>query len=131
MARNTSKKLSAATLGAGIVNPREFCLFAPDEALVLRVYADEDQSVVVWNLEPGQKNAIHVHAANAHGIVVLQGSGVCLKGASESVPITAGDCLIVPRGVAHGIRHTGDVRMSYLAFTTAGDGGYVRGAAAG
>ena len=43
------------------------------------------------------------------------------------MPITAGDCIIVPRGAAHGIRNTADTRLSYLAFTTAGEGGYVRG----
>jgi mannose-6-phosphate isomerase-like protein (cupin superfamily) len=128
MARDDSKKLTAATLGSGVIKPQEFCRFTPAEAMVVPVYADEDQSVVVWNLEPGQENAIHVHAANAHGIVVLQGSGVCLQGEDEQVPITAGDCLIVPRGVAHGIRNTADTRLSYLAFTTAGEGGYVRGA---
>ena len=71
MARNDSKRLTEATLGAGVVNPRDFCLFAREEAMVVPVYSDQDQSIVVWNLEPGQENTIHVHAANAHGIVVL------------------------------------------------------------
>jgi 4-carboxymuconolactone decarboxylase len=128
MARDDSKRLTAATLGSGVVQPREFCRFASDEAMVVPVYSDQDQSVVVWNLAPGQQNAVHVHAANAHGIVVLQGSGAYLHDGGEPVAINAGDCLIVPRGTAHGIRNTGDAPLSYLAFTTAGEGGYVRGA---
>ncbi|HLH23449.1 MAG TPA: cupin domain-containing protein [Chloroflexota bacterium] len=128
MARDDSMKLTAATLGRGVVRPRDYCLFVHDEAMVVPVYSDQDQSVVVWNLEPGQENTLHVHAANAHSIVVLQGSGVYLRGEDEEAAITAGDCIIVPRGTAHGIRNTGDGPLSYLAFTTAGEGGYVRGA---
>jgi mannose-6-phosphate isomerase-like protein (cupin superfamily) len=128
MSRDDSKKLTEATLGTGVVRPREFCLFAREEAMVVPMYSDQDQSIVVWNLEPAQENAVHVHAANAHGIVVLQGSGVYLKGEAEQVPITAGDCIIVPRSTAHGIRNTTNTRLSYLAFTTAGEGGYVRSA---
>jgi quercetin dioxygenase-like cupin family protein len=128
MARNDSKRLTAATLGSGVVQPREFCLFAREEAMVVPVYHDQDQSIVVWNLEPGQENMIHVHAANAHSIVVLQGSGIYLRDEGEPVPIRTGDCIIVPRGTAHGIRNTGDAPLSYLAFTTTGEGGYVRGA---
>src|SRR3982751_3473407 len=100
MARDDSKKLTAASLGSGVIRPGEFCVFAAEEAMVVPVYSDQDQSVVVWNLEPGQENAIHVHAANAHGIVVLQGSGAYLQDGGEQAAISAGDCLIVPRGTA-------------------------------
>ena len=127
MARDASMLLTEATLGAGVVKPRDYCRFAAHEAMVVPMYNDQDQGIVVWNLEPGQENSIHVHAGNAHGIVVLQGTGSYVRGESDVVPITAGDCIIVPRGTPHGIRNTGDARLSYLAFTTAGEGGYVRG----
>ncbi len=131
MARDDSKKLSAATLGSGVLQPRDFCRFSPQEAMVVPVYGDQDQSVVVWNLAPGQENTVHVHAKNAHAIVVLQGSGAYLRGEAEQVPITAGDCIVVPRGTPHGIRNTGDAPLSYLAFTTTGESGYLRGAVGG
>ncbi|HEY7062267.1 MAG TPA: cupin domain-containing protein [Chloroflexota bacterium] len=130
MSRDDSKKLTEETLGTGVLDPREYCLFDQAEAMVAPVYGDEDLSVVVWNLEPGQQNAVHVHAANGHGILILQGSGEYLRAGDERAPITAGDCLIVPRGTPHGIRNTSNTRLSYLAFTTTGDG-YVRGAVGG
>jgi mannose-6-phosphate isomerase-like protein (cupin superfamily) len=129
MSRDDSKKLTTATLGRGVVDPTGYCIFDRAEALVAPVYGDEDLSVVVWNLEPGQDNAAHVHAANGHTLLVLQGSGAYVKDGNEQVPIGAGDCVIVPRGVVHGVRNTGTERLSYLAVTSVGDGGYVRGAA--
>ncbi len=130
MSRDDSKKLSAETLGRGVVALGEYCRFDPDEAMVVPMYGDQDLSVVVWNLEPGQENAAHVHAANGHSLLVLQGQGVYVK-AGEQVPIGAGDCVIVPRGVVHGIRNTGAARLSYLAVTSVGERGYVRGAVGG
>jgi mannose-6-phosphate isomerase-like protein (cupin superfamily) len=127
MARDASMLLSGATLGTGVVNPLDYCRFAAHEPMVVPMYNDQDQGIVVWNLEPGQENTIHVHAGNAHGILVLQGNGAYVKGEADLVPITAGNCIIVPRGTPHGIRNTGQERLSYLAFTTAGEGGYVRG----
>jgi quercetin dioxygenase-like cupin family protein len=128
MARDDSLKRSRETLGTGVLAPSAYCRFAPDEALVVPVYGDDDLSVVVWNLEPGQENAPHVHATNGHTLLVLQGSGVYLRGDAEPVPIQTGDCVIVPRGVVHGVRNSGATRLSYLAVTTVGAGGYVRGA---
>jgi mannose-6-phosphate isomerase-like protein (cupin superfamily) len=131
MLEDNPQKLTEETLGTGVVNPFDYCRFAADKAKVMPLYSDQDQGIVVWNLEPGQENTIHVHAANAHGIVVLQGSGSYVKGETQLIPIKAGDCIIVPRGTPHGIRNTGDARLSYLAFTTAGEGGYVRGSVGG
>jgi quercetin dioxygenase-like cupin family protein len=130
MSRDDSKKLTADTLGRGVVQPQDYCLFSRDDAMVVPMYGDADLSVVVWNREPGQENAAHVHAANGHTILVLQGRGAYLKD-DEQVPIQAGDCVIVPRGVVHGIRNTGDARLSYLAVTSVGDTGYVRGPVGG
>ncbi len=131
MSRDDSLKRTAATLGTGVVAPHEFCRFDQAEAMVVPVYGDQDLSIVVWNLAPGQENSSHVHGSNAHGIVVLQGSGLYLKGGDEPVPLQAGDCIIVPRGSTHGIRNNGQAPLSYLAFTTTGEGGYVRGPVAG
>ncbi len=129
MARDDSLKLSATNLGSGVVATMTYCRFSPDEAMVVPMYGDDDLSVVVWNLEPGQENAPHVHPANGHTLMVLQGSGQYLRGDGAQAAIGQGDCVVVPRGVVHGIRNTGMGRLSYLAVTTVGDGGYVRGAA--
>ncbi len=109
-----------------VLDPGQFQRFSTEQATVVRVYSDDDQSVVVWNLEPGQENPSHVHPENAHTLMVLQGSGAYVTPDGSESPIKAGDFIIVPRSTTHGIRNTGATRLSYLAVTTLGGKGYVR-----
>ena len=121
-----STMMTPETVGTGVANPLEFRRFSPEQGFVVAMYKDQDVSVVVWNLEPGQENSTHVHQASAHVMLVLEGSGQRISDTADPAPIRAGETLIVPRGVVHGIRNTGDTRMSYLAITTLGEGDYVR-----
>jgi len=122
-----SSFMTPQTLGTGVYPISGFQQYSPDEGTVVRVYGeDPDVSVVVWNLEPGQDNSTHRHPANAHVQVVLEGTGIFLRGDKDAVPIKAGDCIIVPRGMAHGIKNTGTQRLSYIAATTRTGGGRVR-----
>ena len=74
----------------------------------MRVYEDPDLRLLVWNLEPGQENSVHVHPSFAQTLIVLEDSSAVLKGDNvELVPIKAGQCLVAPRGIPHGIRNTG------------------------
>src|SRR5712692_6878147 len=111
---------------AGVHDPRAFQQFSPDKATVVRVYGDEDVSVVVWNLDPGQENPPHTHPENAHTIMILEGAGQYLRQDGSQVPVKGGDCIIIPRGQSHGVRNTGDKPLSYLAVTTLAGKGYVR-----
>jgi quercetin dioxygenase-like cupin family protein len=101
--------------------------------MVVSIYGDEtDMSVVVWNLEPGQENPLHSHPGNAHTLYVLEGQGIYTRGGAPAEPIRAGQCIIVPRSVVHGVRNTGSTRLSYLAVTSLNAGeGYVRDSQAG
>ncbi len=126
MAAVREKQMTPETLGNGVYDPSNFRHFAPEEATVVLMYGqDPDVGVVVWNLEPGQENSTHTHPDSAHVITVLAGSGEYLKDGSP-VPIKAGECLIVPRGVVHGLRNTGGERLSYLAVTNVSPSGYTR-----
>lgn len=119
----SGQRLTPQTLGSGAYDPREWRRFSPDQGAVTGMYGgDPDISnIVVWCLEPGQENSTHRHPDSAHVIFVLEGSGLCLRG-DERPPdaIQAGQMLIVPRGVIHGIRNTGKERLSYVAVSTAG-----------
>jgi mannose-6-phosphate isomerase-like protein (cupin superfamily) len=123
--------LELATLGNGVHDPRRFQRYSAESATVVRMYSDQDLSMVVWNLEPGQENDLHQHPENAHALLVLEGEGEYLRGEHGSVPIRAGDCVIVPRGELHGIRNSGNARLSYFAITSQGQAGYVRNAGVG
>ena len=126
MPADHTKQLTPATLGDGVYDPRDFRTFNLEEATVVRLYHDDpDASVVVWNLEPGQENDSHEHPSNLHVFYILEGQGTYLKD-DESVSVRAGQCVIIPRGQAHGIRNTGTERLSYMAVSTYGPDGYVR-----
>ena len=127
MARvDASRRMPPDTLGSGVYDPRTFEQFRPEEGTIVPLYKDQDVSVVVWNLAPGQENSPHSHPTSAHVLWVLEGEGQYLKDDAVPVPIKTGECAIVPRGVVHSIRNTGRGNLSYLAVTSVGPGGYVR-----
>src|SRR5436190_20304435 len=113
-----SATMNPDTLGSGVHNPTTFRRFSEEKATVVPMYSDQDLSLVVWNLEPGQENDLHQHAENAHALIVLEGEGLYLKDDGTSVAIAAGECVIVPRQKVHGIRNTGTTRLSYFAITS-------------
>lgn len=64
--------------------------------------------------EPGQSHALHAHAGMDKVYQVVQGAGVFLLEGRE-LPMRAGDLLVAPEGVPHGIRNTGGDRLLVLA----------------
>lgn len=64
--------------------------------------------------EPGQSHALHAHAGMDKVYHVLVGEGVFLLDGRE-LPMTAGDLLVAPDGVPHGVRNTGAGRLLVMA----------------
>ena len=64
--------------------------------------------------EPGQSHALHAHAGQDKVYSVVEGQGMFLLEGRE-LPMTAGDLLVAPEGVPHGIRNTGARRLLVLA----------------
>jgi mannose-6-phosphate isomerase-like protein (cupin superfamily) len=64
--------------------------------------------------EPGQEHKLHAHAGLDKVYHVLAGSGLFLLEGRE-VPMSAGNLLIAPAEVPHGIRNTGGERLLVLA----------------
>ena len=64
--------------------------------------------------EAGQEHALHSHAEMDKVYHVLEGSGVFLLQDRE-LPMRAGDLLVAPEGIPHGIRNTGSQRLVVLA----------------
>jgi len=64
--------------------------------------------------EPGQAHAVHAHAGMDKLYSVLEGEGVFLLDDRE-LPMRAGDLLVAPDGVPHGVRNTGQRRLLVLA----------------
>ena len=63
--------------------------------------------------EPGQAHALHAHAGMDKVYQVVEGEGVFLL-EGRDVPMKAGDLLVAPDGVPHGVRNTGQGRLLVL-----------------
>jgi quercetin dioxygenase-like cupin family protein len=64
--------------------------------------------------EPGQTHPLHSHSGMDKLYHVLEGAGVFLLDGRE-LPMRAGDLLVAPEGVPHGIRNDGPARLLVLA----------------
>jgi quercetin dioxygenase-like cupin family protein len=64
--------------------------------------------------EPGQSHALHAHHGMDKVYQVIAGDGLFLLEGRE-LPMTAGDLLVAPDGVPHGVRNDGPGRLLVLA----------------
>jgi quercetin dioxygenase-like cupin family protein len=66
-----------------------------------------------FTLEPGGRIPSHRHDAIEHEQVVLEGSMVLELDGLER-PVSAGDCVLIPAGVAHSYENRGDRSVRFL-----------------
>ncbi|MGC4083375.1 MAG: cupin domain-containing protein [Vicinamibacterales bacterium] len=64
--------------------------------------------------EPGQSHRLHAHTGMDKVYVVIEGRGLFLL-ADEQLPMQAGDVLVAPDGVPHGVENTSDGRLLVMA----------------
>lgn len=69
--------------------------------------------------EPGQEHALHAHAGMDKLYSVIEGHGLFLLEGRE-LPMRAGDLLIAPEGVPHGIRNSSGARLLVMAVLAPG-----------
>src|SRR4051812_25352808 len=69
----------------------------------------------VYCLEPGQAQKPHQHDAADKVYAVLEGNVLARVGA-ESVSIGAGEAVLAPAGVDHGVENPGPGRAAVLVF---------------
>jgi quercetin dioxygenase-like cupin family protein len=72
--------------------------------------------------EPGQAHALHAHAGMDKVYHVIAGEGEFLL-EGEAQPMRAGDLLVAPADVPHGVRNTGAGRLIVLAVLAPGPAG--------
>jgi quercetin dioxygenase-like cupin family protein len=63
--------------------------------------------------EPGQAHELHAHLGMDKMYQVLEGAGLFLLEGQE-LPMSAGDLMVAPEGVPHGIRNPGPTRLLVL-----------------
>ena len=96
------------------IRPAEHAVYDPEKMGKSTLFQSDRLLVGLNAFEPGQEHRLHAHAGLDKVYHVLAGSGLFLLDGREA-PMTAGDLLIAPAEVPHGIRNTGSERLLVLA----------------
>ena len=97
-----------------VIRPADLAVFSPDKMGKATIFESSRLLVGLNSFEPGQSHALHAHAGQDKVYHVLDGEGVFLL-EDRRLPMKAGDLLVAPEGVAHGIHNTSDRRLIVLA----------------
>jgi quercetin dioxygenase-like cupin family protein len=97
-----------------VIRPADHAVYTPTRMGKTTLFASTHLLVGLNGFEPGQEHALHAHAGQDKAYLVAEGSGLFLLDGRE-LPMTAGDLLIAPEGVPHGVRNTGHTRLLVVA----------------
>jgi quercetin dioxygenase-like cupin family protein len=97
-----------------VIRPAELAVWRADAMGKSTIFASSRLLVGLNAFEPGQSHALHAHAGMDKMYQVLEGEGVFLLEGRE-LPARAGELLVAPEGVPHGIHNTGSGRLLVLA----------------
>jgi mannose-6-phosphate isomerase-like protein (cupin superfamily) len=97
-----------------VVKPAQHAVYSPEKMGKATLFQSARLLVGLNAFEPGQAHALHAHAGQDKVYSVVEGEGLFLLEGRE-LPMAAGDLLIAPEGVPHGIRNTGANRLLVLA----------------
>jgi quercetin dioxygenase-like cupin family protein len=96
------------------IRPEEHAVFAADKMGKATLFHSDRIMVGLNSFEPGQEHSLHAHSGMDKVYHVLSGKGRFLLEGRE-IPMEAGQMLIAPEGVAHGIRNDAEERLIVLA----------------
>ncbi len=97
-----------------VIRPAEHAAFDPQKMGKSTLFRSDRMLVGLNAFEPGQEHKLHSHAGMDKVYHVLAGHGLFLL-ADRELPMRAGEMLVAPENVPHGIRNTGDERLLVLA----------------
>lgn len=97
-----------------VIRPADHARYAHDRMGKTTIFESARLLVGLNAFEPGQEHTLHAHAGQDKVYHVLEGEGVFLLETQE-LPMVAGDLLVAPEGVLHGVRNTGGSRLLVLA----------------
>jgi quercetin dioxygenase-like cupin family protein len=116
-----AKDIDREKLETLVFDLEKYQVYSDDMATVAFAYISGQLGVVFWNLEPGQENDYHMHPTTEHLHVVVAGEVEYTLGDLDPITVKAGQAVMVPEQVPHGIRNKGIVNASYFAVTSPGD----------
>ena len=97
-----------------VIKPADRAEWRPDKMGKATIFESSRLLVGLNAFEPGQAHALHAHIGTDKMYYILGGSGVFLLEGKE-LPMGAGDLLVAPEGVPHGVRNSGNERLLVLA----------------
>ncbi|MGH9350258.1 MAG: cupin domain-containing protein [Vicinamibacterales bacterium] len=97
-----------------VIRPSLHASYRPDKMGKSTIFESARLLVGLNAFEPGQSHALHAHAGMDKVYAVAEGEGVFLLQDRE-LPMRAGDLLVAPDGVPHGVRNTGSGRLLVVA----------------
>jgi quercetin dioxygenase-like cupin family protein len=97
-----------------VITPADHAEWRADKMGKSTIFESARLLVGLNGFEPGQSHALHAHSGMDKVYYVLEGEGMFLLEGSE-LPMHAGDLLVAPEGVPHGVRNTGGRRLLVLA----------------
>ena len=96
-----------------VIRPSDHAAWRADKMGKSTLFESARLLVGLNAFEPGQSHALHAHAGMDKVYQVVEGEGVFLL-EGRDLPMKAGDLLVAPDGVAHGVRNTGQSRLLVL-----------------
>ena len=97
-----------------VIQPGRFAQWRPDKMGKATIFESAQLLVGLNAFEPGQMHELHSHEEMDKLYYVLEGDGVFLLDGRQ-LPTRAGELMVAPAGVPHGIRNTGTGRLLILA----------------
>jgi mannose-6-phosphate isomerase-like protein (cupin superfamily) len=97
-----------------VIRPAAHAAYRSDKMGKSTIFESARLLVGLNAFEPGQSHSLHAHADMDKVYSVIEGEGVFLLEGRE-LPMRAGDLLVAPEGVPHGVRNTGTERLLVLA----------------
>ena len=101
------------------IAPADHAVWRPDKMGKATLYESPRLMVGLNCFEPGQSHALHAHAGMDKLYYVVEGEGVFLLEGAEQ-PMRAGQLMVAPDGVPHGVRSGSGARLLLLAVLAPG-----------
>ena len=120
MVNEFRKNVDGSDISELFLDIADYQIFDDELATVVGAPRGSLGGIVVWNLNPGQENDYHIHPNNEHLQYVVEGELEYTLADAAPVLVRPGQIVIIPAGMAHGIRNVSDRRATYVAVTTPG-----------
>lgn len=97
-----------------VIRPADYAAYSADKMGKTTLFESARLLVGLNAFEPGQEHQLHAHAGQDKVYQVIEGEGLFLLDGRQ-LAMTAGDLLVAPEGIPHGVRNTGAGRLLVLA----------------